>query len=106
MDWGIIAAQCQRFYMAADPRIWWQMSLQELGVFSGEIEPLQAAEKLDALSVARLAQADPKDSKTRLLIQSWENAAKRLGKVEQPKERKPTKQEYFAMLRATGVKMV
>lgn len=96
-------ARCQRFYMAGDPDIWFRMPLPRLTLFQSEIEPLEAQERIDMLNVFRMSQADTKDGQVKLTIQGWENQAKRIGKVEQPEEVKPSKAEYYARLGRMGL---
>ena len=85
---------------------WLTMPLDKLAFFIAEIEPLEAQESLRRVNELRIAQADSKDNKAKMTLITWENQASRLGKVEQPEERKPSRAEYFAMLGAAGIKRV
>ena len=80
--------------------------MSHLAVFLAEIEPLRAAESLRRVNELRLAQADSKDNKAKMKLITWENQAARVGKIDQPEERKPSRAEYFAMLGAAGIKRV
>lgn len=82
------------------------MPLDRLAVFLSEIEPLEAQEKLSALNVLRLSQAGKDDNQARMVLIGWENQAKRIATIEQTEEKKMSKSEYFAMLKATGVRLV
>ena len=82
------------------------MPLEKLAFFIAEIEPLRAEESLRRINEIRLAQADKKDNKAKMLMHSWENQAQRADRIIESERPKPSKQEYFAMLRAAGIRRV
>ena len=57
IDWGMLAARCQRFYMAGEPTVWLRMPLTHLAFFSAEVEPLKAEESLRRVHEIRIAWA-------------------------------------------------
>ena len=82
--------------------MWWTMPLSHLAVFLAEIEPLQAEESLRRINEIRLAQADPKDNKAKMIMHSWENQAQRADRIIESERPKPSRQEYFRHAQGGG----
>lgn len=79
------------------------MPVDHIAFFLDEIDALQAEESLRLLNIMRVSQAGKDNSEARILIRTWENQARRLGRVEEPEEAKPSRAEYFAMLGRMGL---
>ena len=82
------------------------MPLEKLAFFLAEIGPLRAEESLRRVNELRVAQAGQDDKQLQLMVIGWENEANRKDRIIQEEMPKMTKAEYYASLRATGVKIV
>ena len=101
----MLAARCQRFYMAGEPTAWLRMPLTHLAFFVAEIEPLKAEESLRRVKEMRVAFAPAGEGGdgARMIYREWEEKAQREDRILRVEQPKMTKAEYEAMLRMTGV---
>ena len=107
IDWGMLAARCQRFYGAGDPAVWLRMPLGHLAFFVAEIPGLRAEESLTRVMELRIAFAPAGEGgdEIRMVESGWREKARRDERIFALEDTpKMTKEEYDAMLRLTGVK--
>ena len=101
----MLAARCQRFYMAGEPTVWLRMPLTHLAFFSAEIEPLKAEDSIRRVAEWKVAFAPAGEDgySAQLIYRDWQEKVDREDRIAREEQPKMTKEEYDAMLRMTGV---